>query len=168
MGSDWTTEWEGADEFSDKLEKLEEEAPEQFGASLYRQSQFVMGVSVSMTPRDTGNLVGSRFVAAPKRVGGRITVEVGYGAAYALAVHEMPGTLKGQPRSESPETIQGTGRGDHWDPDAEPEFLKKAIQKRSSEFVDELIEDTEEFIRTGRAIGKGGKDHPTSPDEGDQ
>jgi len=157
MGDDWSIEWEGAEEFSDRLEELEREAPEHFKAALYRQGQFIMTESVSMTPRDTGNLVGSRFVSAPKMVAGRITVTVGYGAAYALFVHESPGTLKGEPRTS------GTGRGDYWDPDAEPEFLKKAIEARSGDFVDGLIEDTEDFIRTGRTLGGVSGDHPTSP-----
>ncbi|HCE5819582.1 hypothetical protein [Pseudomonas aeruginosa] len=76
------------------------------------------------TPIDTSTLVNSQ--TAPQITVGPNGVEgsVGYTAAYAAAVHEAPGTLAGQPRDEN-----DPGRGDYWDPNAEPEFLTKGFDQ---------------------------------------
>ncbi|MCO2927647.1 hypothetical protein FA260_31600 [Pseudomonas aeruginosa] len=78
----------------------------------------------TMTPIDTSTLVNSQ--TAPQITVGPNGVEgsVGYTAAYAAAVHEAPGTLAGQPRDEN-----DPGRGDYWDPNAEPEFLTKGFDQ---------------------------------------
>ncbi len=86
----------------------------------------VIGTSeaVSLTPQHTSNLVNSQY----KRVepeGAKIVGRMGYTAEYAMAVHEAPGTLKGQPRPIENNKPQG----DYWDPRGEPEFLKKGFER---------------------------------------
>jgi hypothetical protein len=49
---------------------------------------------------------------------------VGYTASYAFAVHEAPGTLKGQSRP--------SGRSDYWDPNAQPRFLVEGFDQLKS------------------------------------
>lgn len=92
----------------------------------------------TMTPIDTSTLVDSQ--TAPQITVGPNGVEgsVGYTAAYAAAVHDAPGTLAGQPRADFGKTADGTafgggtGVGNYWDPNAEPEFLTKGFDQIES------------------------------------
>ena len=82
----------------------------------------VAGYSASMTPIATGTLINSQFrriYATPLGKAG----EVGYGAAYAAAVHDAPGALLGTDTDRYPKRL-----GKVWGPNAEPEFLTKALQ----------------------------------------
>lgn len=81
------------------------------------------GYAASLTPMDTGNLLQSMFREV-KPHGNGYTARIGFTANYAAAVHAMPGTMRGQPRDPN-----DPSRGDFWDPDAEPEFLTKAIER---------------------------------------
>ncbi|HFH3145420.1 TPA: hypothetical protein ACGJTG_003196 [Pseudomonas aeruginosa] len=92
----------------------------------------------TMTPIDTSNLINSQ--TAPQISTGTAGVEgrIGYTAAYAAAVHDAPGTLAGQPRADFGKTADGTafgggtGVGNYWDPNAEPEFLTKGFDQIES------------------------------------
>lgn len=79
------------------------------------------GLAQTMTPIETSNLVNSqtepRIGDTPTGVNG----VVAYTAAYAAAVHEAPGTLKGQERQ--------SGNGQYWDPSGEPGFLTKGFEE---------------------------------------
>lgn len=75
--------------------------------------------TLMLTPIDTSNLVNSAFIDVRTRKNG-VSGRFGFTAAYAAAVHGMPGTLKGQPRPD--------GNGNYWDPDAEPEFVRKGFE----------------------------------------
>jgi hypothetical protein len=79
------------------------------------------GIAQTMTPIDTSNLVNSQYYPQMEVTKSGVKGNVGYTAAYAAAVHEAPGTLKGQPRE--------SGGGDYWDPNAEPGFLKKGFEE---------------------------------------
>lgn len=89
----------------------------------------------TMTPIDTSTLINSQY--APQMESSRkgITGSVGYTAAYAAAVHDAPGKLKGQPRAHFGKTREGvefgggTETGDYWDPNAEPGFLDKGFEQ---------------------------------------
>lgn len=87
------------------------------------------GYSALMTPVDTSNLINSRYRTLDKVRGGWVG-RIGYTAAYAAAVHNASGKLKGQPREDWGAGFGGgTGNGNYWDPDAEPEFLRKAFEE---------------------------------------
>ncbi|OZI57668.1 hypothetical protein CAL20_09850 [Bordetella genomosp. 4] len=77
-----------------------------------------------MTPQDTGNLVNSQYAPQIDVKQGRVSGQVGYSAGYAEYVHDAPGKLKGLPRDPN-----NPGRGDFWDPNAEPEFLTKGFEE---------------------------------------
>lgn len=87
-----------------------------------------------LTPIDTGNLLRSRFREVKPEGNGWVG-QYGYTAAYAAAVHGMSGKLKGQPRADFGKTRAGqsfgggTGVGNYWDPQAEPEFLTKGFER---------------------------------------
>lgn len=70
-------------------------------------------------------LGGDKVTATVRETG---EVEVGFGAAYALYVHEnMEQKLKGEPRP--------SGLGVYWGPHGEPKFLEKALQESADDIV---------------------------------
>lgn len=81
--------------------------------------------AASMTPVDTGFLWNSAYNKVWRSVDGW-NGEVGYGAEYAKYVHDKPGTL------------QGTGLA--WNPDAEPQFLSKAVTNVLTQDLARIIE----------------------------
>ncbi|HBE7334445.1 HK97 gp10 family phage protein [Escherichia coli] len=100
------------------------------------------GLASGMTPVDTGFLINSMYQTVEKN-GNGLCLRVGYTARYAEWVHDMPGTLMGEPREHFGKTNNlsdfgpkqvvefggGTGKGYYWDPNAEPEFLRKAFEE---------------------------------------
>lgn len=91
-----------------------------------------------LTPIDTSNLINSQYRRLRHNQWGW-RAAVGYTAAYAAAVHEASGKLKGQPRAHFGMTKGGTafgggtGVGNYWDPDAEPGFLRKGFDDHREE-----------------------------------
>jgi hypothetical protein len=86
------------------------------------------GAADALTPMATGTLANSRYRRIEKTAAGW-TGRYGYTAAYALPVHQAPGTLKGQSVPRYPKTL-----GNVWDngerPNgAEPEFLTKGFER---------------------------------------
>lgn len=114
----------GLDQTRRNLEKLTEQIKGRMSERALTEALIVAeGYAASLTPMDTGNLLQSMFREV-KPHGNGYTGRIGYTANYAAAVHAMPGTLRGQPRDQN-----NPVRGDFWDPDAEPEFLTKAIER---------------------------------------
>lgn len=86
----------------------------------------IEAASNNRAPRDFGNLVGSSYTR--KAQDGSMSVEVGYGASYAAAVHEnLEMKLKGEPRS--------SGRGVYWWPKGEAKFLEKTVRENEKAIV---------------------------------
>lgn len=83
------------------------------------------GYATLWTPADTGNLRNSQYRIVEQYTGG-IRGRVGYTARYAAAVHEAPGKLRGQPRAARKGRPP---RGDYWDPDGRPGFLREAFEQ---------------------------------------
>ncbi|MNJ16346.1 hypothetical protein D3C77_106070 [compost metagenome] len=92
------------------------------------------GYADSMTPVDLGTLINSRFRVI-KKDGDRWIARYGYTASYAAAVHALNAKLKGQPRADFGMTRAGqafgggSGKGNYWDPDAEPQWLEKGFER---------------------------------------
>ncbi|EPE4655901.1 hypothetical protein ACSI98_000875 [Escherichia coli] len=110
---------------------------------LWRVGMLAGGFAANMTPVDTGFLINSQFQYIGNTAEG-MQLRLGYTARYAEWVHNMPGTLKGQPRenfgrtSDGVEFGGGTGNGDYWDPNAEPEFLSKGIDENLGAITREI------------------------------
>lgn len=79
----------------------------------------------TMTPVKTSFLVNSQYRRSWTTATG-YEGEIGYGAKYAIYVHEAPGTLLGASvlRSKS-----RPGWGYVWDPNGEPRFLRKGVDE---------------------------------------
>ncbi len=92
-------------------------------------------ISDTMTPVDTSTLINSRYAPQISQQSGKTVGQVGYTASYAGAVHDASGKLKGQPRADFGKTRAGvafgggTGVGNYWDPNAEPQFLTKGFEE---------------------------------------
>ncbi|HHU1816764.1 TPA: hypothetical protein ACUA50_000887 [Escherichia coli] len=114
---------------------------------LWRVGMLAGGFAANMTPVDTGFLINSQFQYIGSTAEG-MQLRLGYTARYAEWVHNMPGTLKGQPRenfgrtSDGVEFGGGTGKGKYWDPNAEPEFLRKAFEdpNHADDIYKEIVE----------------------------
>lgn len=95
------------------------------------------------TPVDTSYLINSQFRRVIVNPDGAQAF-IGYTAAYALAVHEASGKLKGQPRADFGKTREGvafgggTGQGNYWDPAGEPKFLENAARE-STKVIDSVV-----------------------------
>lgn len=87
--------------------------------------------SATMTPIETSTLINSQFDVIVHN-GTRITGRIGYSADYAIYVHNSKGYAVGKsiPRP--------SGKGNYWDPHAEPKFLSKAAEK-TKDLVDKAI-----------------------------
>lgn len=87
----------------------------------------IESASNKRAPRDLGNLVGSSYTR--KSQDGSLSVEIGYTASYAAAVHEnLEMKLKGSPRA--------SGRGVYWGPKGESKFLEKTIRENEKAIVE--------------------------------
>ena len=112
--------------------------------AMHVATSIIGGYATLMTPVDTSNLINSQYRIV-KNTGTKVVAAIGYTAKYAAAVHEMSGKLKGQPRTHFGVTKAGvafgggTERGNYWDPDAEPQFLRKAGDENLSE-IDQAVE----------------------------
>jgi len=125
----------------------DDKAPKAIQAALYVGG----GHAVTMVPVDTGNLVNSRFEIVEKAASGW-RGRMGFTANYAAAVHAMKGKLKGQPRanfgmtgnqsSAGPQQPRafggGTGQGNYWDPQGEPQFLTHGFEDNRKE-IDAVV-----------------------------
>lgn len=106
--------------------------------ALYAASTIGMAYTKMLTPVDTSNLINSMFRRMQTSRHGTKCV-IGFTASYAMAVHNAKGTLKGQPRRHFGKTKDGvefgggTGKGNYWDPDAEPKFLEKGFNLHRDE-----------------------------------
>ncbi|WP_193115073.1 hypothetical protein [Escherichia coli] len=118
---------------------------------LWRVGMLAGGFAANMTPVDTGFLINSQFQYIGNTAEG-MQLRLGYTARYAEWVHNMPGKLKGQSRehfgktSEGVEFGGGTGKGKYWDPNAEPEFLRKAFEDPNN--ADDIYKEIVEGYKT--------------------
>lgn len=78
--------------------------------------------AATLTPVKSSNLLNSQYRQVEKD-GTKIVGTVGYTAAYAKAVHEASGKLKGLPRPLE----DGKPQGVFWGPGGEPHFLTKGF-----------------------------------------
>jgi hypothetical protein len=106
----------------------------------------IEGQSMFLTPVDTSNLINS-IGRQVQPLGDHYTGYVYYGAEYAKWVHDMPGTLMGEPRADFGTTRDGTafgggtGKGNYWDPHGEPEFLRKAGERVAREDAPRIVRE---------------------------
>ena len=131
-----------------KMQAFAKRMPAAVGGAFYREAQRVMRAAIPKTPVEHSRLRGTAYVSPP--MGDEQTVELGFGTAYAVPVHE----------NTDPDvnwTAPGTG----------PKFLEKAIDETDSGRLDRIAKDAWKLLERGRGFGSGGNEIPTRPrDEG--
>lgn len=90
--------------------------------------------SAIYTPVANSILINSQFRRIEDN-GGKIIGEIGYGADYAVYVHEAPGKLKGLGVYRYPKRL-----GIVWSPNGEPQFLEKGVNEMLQEDSQEIID----------------------------
>lgn len=78
----------GGGEVLAAVSKMRERVLPAAAAALYQKAVQIMTASDSLVPVDTGRLRASHYVELPKFTGNAVKLVMGYGARYALAVHE--------------------------------------------------------------------------------
>lgn len=130
------TELKGLEEVNrnlkQRLERIGGPMTEDFVTAIVIQ---IRSRSAALTPDMTSTLINSAFhrvYATPTGYAG----EMGYGADYAVYVHEAPGTLL---NTNTPR-VKGEPRwGNVWDPNAEPGFLSKGVEEMMQQDLPAII-----------------------------
>jgi len=91
------------------------------------------GYSAELTPVATSNLINSQYRKVTT-TGNIVRGELGYGANYAIYVHEAQGKLKGLNVPRSPKRL-----GFVWSPNGEPRFLEKGVTEMIQQDADAII-----------------------------
>lgn len=76
---------EGLKRVLGRMNKIADTVPGAAGAALYAEAANIMRVSLRQAPVDFGLLRRSHYITLPRRG----QVELGYGASYAVFVHEI-------------------------------------------------------------------------------
>jgi hypothetical protein len=108
----------GIEQINKNLRKVLKSKEQDLTNSMMRAGMMIEGESNKLVPVDTGTL---RATSYTQRID-KNSIQVGYTALYAPAVHESPMKLKGVPRSS------GSGKGSYWDV-GENKFLRKAFDR---------------------------------------
>lgn len=107
-------------------------------AAVYQEGLDLIATSVRMVPVDTGRLRASHYVAPPERG----LVEVGYGADYAVPVHERT------------EVRHVTG---------EAKFLEKAVDRHRRGYTSRIAERSRDNYASGITPAKVRRSAPEQP-----
>lgn len=115
---------------NDEIRKLKKRS----NKGLLAAGLIVQRAAQEKVPVEYGNLRGSAYTQpSPTKEG---VVQVGFGAAYAAAVHEnIEQKWKGEPRK--------SGLGVYWGPSGEPKFLEKALAENHDTIIRVLANATE-------------------------
>lgn len=132
-----SVEIKGADEIREKLRKLAVDHKEAARAALHQEGLAVMAEAVKRTPVDTGRLRASAYAKSEDGVGDQLRELVGYGADYALAVHE---------RTEAHHEV------------GQAKFLTSVLEERQGDFVDRMQERIKKNVKSGVGLEAGGKE----------
>ena len=83
--------------------------PEAAATSFYKVAGMVIADAILEEPRaphDTGNLWRSQLIEAPQIKLGEISIELGFDAEYAAAVHEMPSNANWKMAGSGPKYLE--------------------------------------------------------------
>ena len=113
-------------DFDVKLPRvINKEIPEESASMAYKVAAMVIRDAILEEPRaphKTGNLWRSQKIERPKIEKGEITIELGFDADYAAAVHEMPSNVNW--------TMAGSG----------PKYLEAKLIKNKEKYMAEIAE----------------------------
>lgn len=134
----------GTDAAVNRLRTVRARAPEAFAGGVYIASADVLTTAMRLTPVDTGWLRASRYLARPVVSGSRFAFNMGFGASYAVFVHEI-----------YKQYIVG-----EW------KFLQKALDYHLSTFIDQISRHAWRLLAQNIGISSVPYLHPTDPPYG--
>lgn len=121
-------------------------APVAIAQALYQQAQEIMATSVTQyVPKDTGFLADSQRVDPPVMSEREVSVAFGFGAEYAVYVHENPRAGKTMGLSPQGKKYASWARAGEW------KFLETPLKAKAPEAVDGLRQAVNELIDRNRA-----------------
>jgi hypothetical protein len=115
-----------------KLRELAEQIPRAVGAAMYQEGAAIAALAVEKAPVDTSRMRASAYVTPPTQTGAGPVVEVGFGTEYAVYVHE---------------------RTELRHPSGEAKFLEKALDARTSGYMERLAKRA--LLNAARGVGMG-------------
>lgn len=122
--------------FQDLRRKLSSLGGDQLERAVTEMLISAQGYAAEITPVATSNLINSQYRKVTM-TDGRVRGELGYGADYAIYVHEAAGKLKGLNVPRSPKRL-----GTVWAPNGEPRFLEKGVAEMIQQDADAIIRRT--------------------------
>lgn len=140
---DFAVVLEGDQKLKQELRRLNQAYPNATAAALYQEGFAIMALSKQNTPVDTGWLRSTGYVAPP--TGRDHEVELGYGAGYALPVHE---------RTDMNFVTGGA------------KFLENAVYQRMAGWGQRLAKRIKENVERGIGVESISPEEPTQPPSG--
>ena len=132
---------QGTGQVMQRIAELKRRAPDSFAAGVYLSACNVITTAMRLTPVDTGWLRGSRYVRKPQVSGDSFKIEAGFGASYAIFVHEI-----------NRDYVVG-----EW------KFLTTAANYHAPTFATEVARNTAGMMATGVGINSIRTVHPLEP-----
>lgn len=131
-----------------RIEAMGRDTPKVVEAALYAEANVILDDSVTnYVPYDQGGLANSGKVELPVTRGTEVSVTLGYGADYALDVHENP--RAGKTEGWNPD---GTRRYPHWARRGEWKYLETPLKAHSPEVAQVLRDSIDAYITS---LGNG-------------
>jgi hypothetical protein len=132
---------QGTAQVMQRIAELKRRAPDSFAAGVYLAASNVITTAMRLTPVDTGWLRSSRYVRKPRVSGDTFKVEAGFGASYAIFVHEI-----------NRDYVVG-----EW------KFLTTAANYHAPTFATEVAGNVARMMAAGVGIDSVTTVHPTEP-----
>lgn len=133
-----------------RIEAIGRNTPNVVAIALHEEAQTILADSVTnYVPFDTGNLAGSAKVELPVVSGNTVSVELGYGAEYALSVHENPRSGKTGGTSPSGASYRSWASRGEW------KYLEQPLKAHSPEVAHVLrtaIDDYVDSLKDGSEV----------------
>lgn len=136
------TEIIGLQDLVQAMKHLQTRYQEAVAAAIYQEACTVMAASLQLCPVDVGRLRQSHYVAPAVDIDNPV-VQVGYGAAYGVYVHERADIKHSSPTK------------DH--------FLSDPLTEATSGYSERLSKRITENLQRGVDRGSSGKLYPKAP-----
>lgn len=138
----------GLSSLQQRIEAIGKNTPQVVETALFEEANAILADSVTnYVPYDQGGLSNSQKVEPPVVTGRDVSVTFGFGAEYALDVHENP--RAGKTEGWNPDQ---TRRYPHWARRGEWKYLETPVKAHSPEVAAKLRADIDAYIAS---LGNG-------------
>lgn len=143
----WSTvaslEMKGLPNLQKRIEAIGKHTPNVVAIALNEEAHTILADSVTnYAPHDTGHLKNTAKVELPVVTNREVSVQFGYGADYALAVHENPRTGVTGGKSPSGQQYRSWSRTGGW------KYLEEPLKSHAPEVAVKLRKDIDAFVES--------------------